>query len=123
MKKVKIISVKSFCPNVEVVSSRGLGLDIRNEVEKALETFNVVVIDFSEIPLVTQSFADEILGVLIRTKGLNFVKNRIKIANANPLIKKIINFVASYSKNMTLNLQQICPLSQTRPSLQYGRTS
>ena len=48
MKKVKIISVKSFCPNVEVVSSRGLGLDIRNEVEKALETFNVVVIDFSD---------------------------------------------------------------------------
>ena len=80
------------------IGSRFTGLDVRRDIEKKLlHEDSGVIIDFSGIDMITQAFADEVIGVLIREKGLQFVKEKIHIAEANKDIKAVINFVANYS--------------------------
>ncbi|MBX0312710.1 MAG: STAS-like domain-containing protein [Sulfurihydrogenibium sp.] len=81
---------------------RESGLRVRMEIEKILEEEKnaIIVLDFSGLELITQGFADEIIGVLIRKRGLSFVKERIKAINMNEFIRGTLNWVASYSKKM-----------------------
>jgi len=93
-----VVRIKDYVEGAKTLSSRQIGRKIRNIVEKFLEDNDTVVIDFNGIELISQSFGDEILGVLIRERGINNVKGRVKIANAAPVIKSVMSFVISYSK-------------------------
>ena len=95
---MKIINVKSFFNGTDMLSTRESGAILRDKIREYLKKDSQVILDFKGINMITQSFADEIVGVFIREKGLDFVKNRIKIKNANDLVKVVIKFVISYSK-------------------------
>jgi hypothetical protein len=41
-----------------------------------------VVIDLSEVQSISESFADELFGVLVMERGFNFVVEHLKIVNA-----------------------------------------
>ena len=96
--RMVVVRIKDYVEGAKTLSSRQIGRKIRNIVEKFLEDNDTVVIDFNGIELISQSFGDEILGVLIRERGINNVKGRVKIANAAPVIKSVMSFVISYSK-------------------------
>jgi ribulose 1,5-bisphosphate synthetase/thiazole synthase len=99
---MEIVKLKGFFPDLDNLTSRYKGLVIRKTIEKALEKGNKVIIDFEGFDLITQSFGDEIIGVIIRSKGVEFVKNHISVININGQIKDVLNFVASYSKRMRI---------------------
>ena len=92
------IKLHELISDAITLSSRELGAVIRSKTEDALQIVDTVVLDFEGIELITQSFGDEILGVLVRELGFSVIKERVKIANANPLIKQVLKFVISYSK-------------------------
>lgn len=47
--------------------------------------------------MITQSFADEIIGILVRLNGAKYVATNIRLVNANKDIIETINFVIKYS--------------------------
>lgn len=85
--------------NNDFAGSRYFGEIIREKTYEAIQQGNKVILDFEGINLITQSFADEIIGIFIRAFGIDFVKNNISIINANDRIRKLLNIVAGYSKN------------------------
>jgi hypothetical protein len=89
-------------PNFDSLTLRESGLRVRMEIEKELEKNKnaVIVLDFDSLELITQGFADEIIGVLIRRRGINFVREKVKVVNANDFIRGTLNWVVSYSKKM-----------------------
>lgn len=93
-----LIDVKSLFPDLEFLGSRGAGEVIRAEMERIFKENNNAIIDFDEVSGITQSFGDEIIGIFVRAFGVSFIKQRVKIVNANNKIKEILNFVIHYSK-------------------------
>ena len=106
MKMVRI-KLHEVIPGTTTLSSRELGAVIRSKIENALQFVDTVVLDFEGIELITQSFGDEILGVLVRRLGFPVIKEKVKVANANPLIKQVLKFVISYSRKNTSSLRNL----------------
>lgn len=93
----KVVKVYPFVQS-SLAGSRQAGEKVREEVCKAIEEGYKVVIDFEGINLITQGFGDEVIGILVRAFGVDFVKENISLTNANENIKLILNAVVSYSK-------------------------
>lgn len=99
-KRNKTINVKGLFKGLNSLTSRVNGLELRKLIEQELKKNDTVTIDFDGIELITQSFGDEVIGVIVREKGIDFVKNKIKVKNANDFIRGTLNWVVSYSKKM-----------------------
>ncbi len=97
--KTKIIEVKKVFPMFGSLVSRDAGFFLRLILERELKKNDIVILDFKGIDLITQGFGDELIGVLVRRKGLDFVKSKIKVQNAKDGIRTVLNWVVSYSKN------------------------
>jgi len=82
------------------VGSRFSGEKIRALIEEELHKENNIFLDFEDIENITQSFADEVIGILIRAYGLDLIKKKVKLINANEKIRLIFNWVANYSKKL-----------------------
>ncbi len=91
------IRVRKFFKGADRLSTRENGLRLREKVNEVLREGEDVILDFEGIELVTQSFIDEVIGVIVREKGLEFLKRRIKIKNANSFVKETVKFVIAYS--------------------------
>jgi hypothetical protein len=91
-------------PNFSSLVSREAGLEVRLKIEEELEKNKdtIIILDFEGLELITQGFADEIVGVLIRRKGIDFVRKQIKAINMHEFIRGTLNWVVSYSKKMAL---------------------
>ena len=104
-----IIKIRDLFPEFSSLGARESGLIVRRIVEEKLENYggvadlSKVILDFEGIELITQGFGDEIVGVILRRKGLDFVKSKIKVINANNFIRGTLNWVVSYSKKMIQN--------------------
>lgn len=96
---MKVIKVKDIFPAFDFLSSRENGLLLRNLALLEIRSMNKVVIDFSGFDAITQSFTDELIGVIVRESGIDFVKNHIEISNAGRDIRAMLNLVVSYSSN------------------------
>jgi hypothetical protein len=83
------------------IGSRHNGKILREKVEPFILDNKKVSLDFEGINLVTQSFIDEVLGVLIRKKG-PIVTSQIKFKNCNESVKGVVKLVVSYSSKMAI---------------------
>lgn len=92
------INIKIFFPDLDFLGSRGAGEIIRLKIDEILLNNQNVILNFDKIEGITQSFADEIIGIQVRANGIQFVKDRINVQNANENIRKMLNFVITYSK-------------------------
>lgn len=79
------------------VSERGTNLgtrfdgrEIRNEIINEINKGEKVFLDFSDVELVSGSFADECLGIMIAENGFDFVKSNITITNSNPSVTLVL---------------------------------
>lgn len=82
----------------DFVRSRYSGEKIRCMIKGAIDGGYKVVLDFSGVSGITQGFADEAIGILIRAFGVDTVTRHVKVVNANEKVKLILNWVANYSK-------------------------
>ena len=83
---------------VDFIGGRTEGELIRNKIEQCIKSGEVATIDFTGIETITQSFADEIIGLFVRSNGIEFIKKHIKVINASKTIRTILNFVVKYSQ-------------------------
>ncbi|GMT49472.1 MAG: hypothetical protein IEMM0008_1011 [bacterium] len=100
MKTVKAIKLKDHFPHIDFIGSRYAGELIRELMEEAFKLNQSVVLDFEHIEMITQSFADEIIGLFVREHGKDFVKDHIKIIHAKIEIRTILNLVVRYSSKL-----------------------
>jgi hypothetical protein len=99
-----VIKLKELFPDCRSLTLREIGFEVREIMNEILSKHNgKVVLDFDGIEIITQGFGDEIVGVFVRKNGLDFVKNKIKVVNANNFIRGTLNWVVSYSKKMAQN--------------------
>jgi hypothetical protein len=99
-----VIKLKELFPDCNSLTLRETGFEVREIMNEILSKDNrKVVLDFDGIEIITQGFGDEIVGVFVRKNGLDFVKNKIKVVNANNFIRGTLNWVVSYSKKMAQN--------------------
>jgi hypothetical protein len=99
-----VIKLKELFPELDALTLRETGFEVREIMNEILTKYNrKVVLDFDGIEIITQGFGDEIVGVFVRKKGLDFVKNKIKVVNANNFIRGTLNWAVSYSKKMAQN--------------------
>lgn len=73
--------------------SRASGQQLRLDIEEALNANDRVTLDFDGVGVVTQSFIDEAIGVLILQFGPNILK-RLSFKNCNEDVKAVLNYVA-----------------------------
>lgn len=96
------LELKNFIENPIFIGSRGSGEVIRDKMDILFKSgVDSITLDFIGVEEITQSFGDEIIGIYIRAFGVDFVKSKLKLNNANQSIKDTLNFVASYSKART----------------------
>ena len=73
---------------------RASGQMLRMELEEALQSADRVILDFSGVGIVTQSFIDELIGVLILEHGPRILQ-RLSFKGCNEDVRAVIRFVAS----------------------------
>ncbi len=74
--------------------SRFSGNLVRLEIEAVLGKSKNITLDFSGVGVVTQSFIDEVIGVLILEHGAN-VLHSLAFKNCNDDVKSVINYVVN----------------------------
>lgn len=94
-----VIRIKEFIGNSNFAGSRVSGEKIRDLIIEEIEKSdnNGVTLDFALVEMITQSFGDEILGILTRIKGIDYIRNNIRLVNETSDIKNILNYVVKYS--------------------------
>ncbi|WP_456451638.1 STAS-like domain-containing protein [Hydrogenimonas sp.] len=99
---MSVIRVIDASEGIDFVGSRQIGEAVRERIEQDLEKgVDRITIDFAGVRSITQSFADEVIGILIRKFGSDYVRSRVFIVNHNEDIRATLNFVAAYSKRKT----------------------
>jgi len=93
-----IISIKNEIGGLDFAGSRGSGELVREKMKPILDKEENVTLDFTGVESITQSFADEVVGIFVRAFGIGYIKNNLRLNNANDSIKQTLNFVISYSK-------------------------
>lgn len=84
----------------DFLGSRHNGERIRNRMDRLFSKRNIVVLDFDNVRTITQAFGDEVIGIFVRAKGLDFVKENIRVVNADAEIRTVLNLVVKYSKRI-----------------------
>ena len=79
---------------VQFLGSRFRARELREELEGLLSPANELVLDFTEMVSATQSFVDELVGVLILKHGPDIVRHLV-FKGCSENIKEIISFVVS----------------------------
>lgn len=84
----------SLGPSIFMLGTRDVAAPLRDKVESALDAHSgTVCVDFREL-LVSHSFMDEFLGVMILRRG-PAVLDRVLFRNCNDDVKAVIQLVAS----------------------------
>ena len=78
----------------QFLGSRFRARELREEVERLLMPANEVVLDFTGMKSVTQSFVDELVGVLVLRHGPDIIQ-RLVFKGCAEDIKQILSFVVS----------------------------
>jgi len=92
-----IIKLKEIFSGLDFLGARMSGKMFREQMEKAFDNGDTVVIDFDGIEDITQGFGDEIVGIFTRAYGKDFIKEKVKAINYSESVKTVLNWVVSYS--------------------------
>lgn len=74
--------METFALRHSDLASRNLASKERSALHNRLKNHGQVVIDLAGVESISESFADELFGVLVLEKGFDFVVKHIKIINA-----------------------------------------
>ncbi|WP_175864539.1 STAS-like domain-containing protein [Burkholderia cepacia] len=79
-----------FAPEYTDLASRRLAADLRVDVAKALVDGHFVSIDLRNVESVSESYADELFGILAVGLGLEEFVKRVSILHANSHVLRVI---------------------------------
>lgn len=100
VKESKIIKFSDFG---EVLATRRLGKKIREEIIlSSISDFQVIIFDFSQVTLITHSFADECFGKILLSMDMVQLKKRTTFINYNNKVK--IQIINSINQNIELKM-------------------
>lgn len=88
------VSVLDFTE--EGPGSRHTGSRLRASIDSVLGRGEPCTLDFSDVDPVTQSFADEAVGVLVRERGPD-VLEQLTFLRCSPAVRDTLQFVADDS--------------------------
>jgi hypothetical protein len=88
----QLIDLKQASPT-RMLGMRQTALPLRGQIETAIAAGAAVAIDFSQVEA-TQSFIDELIGVLIGIHGPSILE-RITFTGCSSTVKGILQFVAA----------------------------
>lgn len=72
------------------LGTRNLGAKIRLSIIEKIETNEMVYLDFNDVDVVTNSFANECFGKLLESMSLNEFRTKIAFLNANDFVQTVI---------------------------------
>lgn len=72
------------------LASRSVAAKDRAAIDKVISEAETIVVDLKNVASISESFADELFGVLVLEKGLAFVTSHLKIKNASESVLKSI---------------------------------
>ena len=75
------------------VGTRNLAKGIRKQLESAVEKGEKVIIDFTGVDIVSNAFADELIGVFILHNGIDKLKSICKFKGTNTEVKAVLKQV------------------------------
>ncbi|MGE0969064.1 STAS-like domain-containing protein [Klebsiella sp. WOUb02] len=81
------------------LASRNQAIPQRHQIEVLIKDGNAVDLDLSGVYSISESYSDEIFGVLVVKFGVTRVLSQIKIRNASPSILKSIAKVIQRRSN------------------------
>ncbi|ENQ3930725.1 STAS-like domain-containing protein [Salmonella enterica subsp. enterica serovar Newport] len=84
--------VRIFLPAGDL-ASRHLAVAERQKIESYLNDKQKVEVDLKEVESISESYSDELFGVLVAKLGLVGVLNRLQVINANQTTLKSIAIV------------------------------
>lgn len=64
------------------LASRSLAAQERATIESLLSTNDTVKVDLAKVSSISESYADELFGVLVLQRGLEYVTKHLRIVNA-----------------------------------------
>lgn len=92
---MKIFKFNQFGPNL---GTGMLGADVREQLMPLLNAEEKVVLDFEEVDVVSNSFADECLAKLLLTMSLEELKQRTTFRGLNDFARK--NIALAFKRRM-----------------------
>ena len=96
---MKVINIKNDIGGFDYAGSRASGEPIRKKIKREIEAGEYVTLDFSGIEGISHSFADEIVGIIVRAYGVGFIqKGNLRLNNASDDIKSLLNLVIKESR-------------------------
>lgn len=72
------------------LGTRDLGAKIRGSIIEKVKTNEKVYLDFQDVEVVTNSFADECFGKLREAITTDIFKTKIAFLNANDFVQRVI---------------------------------
>jgi hypothetical protein len=91
-----VVTVRIFEFTQGAPGNRHSGAGARAAIESVLAEGESCVLVFAGVDTVTQSFADEAVGVLVRTRGPG-VLDQLTFSECSPAVRDMLEFVADYS--------------------------
>lgn len=83
----------------DYAGARASGESTREKIKSEIDLGRCVTLDFAGIDGISHSFADEIVGIIVRAFGIEFIKKGdLRLQNANDDIKVMMNFVIRESR-------------------------
>lgn len=80
----------AFAPEFTDLASRRLAAELRTGVLSALRQGHAVTIDLGSVESISESYADELFGVLVLGLGLDEFVKRVTILHANGHVLRVI---------------------------------
>lgn len=81
------------------LASRRLAIPKRTKIEEVINTGNTVILDLSDVYSISESYADELFGVLTIKYGYEYLLQHIKIIGASNAVIRNIAIVIQRRKN------------------------
>jgi sugar-specific transcriptional regulator TrmB len=99
---MSVINIKNEIGGFDYAGSRGSGEPIREKIKQQIDAGHHVTLEFLGIEGISHSFADEIVGIIVRAYGVEFIKKgNLRLNNANEDIKSLLNLVIKESKKQS----------------------
>jgi len=79
----------------DFLGSRALGAKIRASCQRILEEGNLLVLDWAGIDVVSQSFADELVGKLVLWLGEEEFRRRVRFAKVAETVRPVLRYAVA----------------------------
>ena len=87
-----MIKIENVCG--KSLNTRFLGASLKEHIMKEYKSCNHIILDFSNVKSISQSFADQSFGIIVSEVGLTSFQKNFEIINIKNNVPKIIKYVA-----------------------------